>query len=136
MREESSGQKIKLSLLHKKSKWNSDTNQLLRQKKVENPKEFWSFFRRLSRELNKIPIEKSKLYDHFKYLNNAFAAPHVFVNRIDDNDDLKVPILESEERFCMKKIENGKSAGLDDIYPEFIKYVPEELVLMITTFFT
>ena len=35
----------------------------------------------------------------------------------------------------MKKIKNGKSAGLDGIYPEFIKYVPDELVLMITTFF-
>ena len=53
----------------------------------------------------------------------------------DDNDDLNVPITESEVRFCMKKIKNGKSAGLDDIYPEFIKYFPDELVLMITTFF-
>ena len=125
----------KLFLLQKKSKWDSDTNQLLRQKKLDNPKEYWSFFKRLSRELNNIPIGKSKLYDHFKYLNNALEAPQVFVNMNDDNDDLNVPITESEVRFCMKKIKNGKSAGLDDIYPEFIKYVPDELVLMITTFF-
>ena len=58
----------KLFLLQKKSKWDFDTNQLLRQKKLDNPKEYWSFFKRLSRELNNIPIEKSKLYDHFKYL--------------------------------------------------------------------
>ena len=46
-----------------------------------------------------------------------------------------LPITESEVRSCTKKIKNGKSAGLDDIYPEFIKYVPDELILMMTTFF-
>ena len=86
-------------------------------RKNDKPKENWSFFKRLSKELNNIPIEKSKLYDHFKYLNNALEAPQVFVNINDDNDDLNVPITESEVRFCMKKIKNGKSAGLDDIYP-------------------
>ena len=122
-------------LLQKKSKWDSDTNQLLRQKKLDNPKEYWSFFSRLSRELNNIPIEEFELYDHLKYLINALEAPQDFVNMNDDNDDLNVPITESEVRFCMEKIKNGKSAGLYDIYLEFIKYVPDEIVLMVTTFF-
>ena len=125
----------KLFLLQKKSKRDSDTNQPLRQKNFDNLKEYWSFFKRLSRELNNIPVNKSKLYDHFKCLNNALEAPQNLVNLNDDDDDLNVPITESEVRSCMKKVKNGKSAGLDDIYPEFIKYVPEELVLMITTFF-
>ena len=68
-------------------------------------------------------------------MNNALEAPQVSVDINDDNDDLKLPIAESEVRSCMKKIKNGKLAGLDDIYPEFMKYVPDELVLMITTFF-
>ena len=125
----------KLFLLQKKSEWDSDTNQLLCQKILYNPKEYWYFFKRLSRELNNNPIEKSKLYDHYKYLNKAREAPQVFVNINDDNVDLNVPITESEVCSCMKKIKNGKSAGLDDIYPEFNKYVPDELVLMVTTFF-
>ena len=74
-------------------------------------------------------------YDHFKYLNNALEAPQVSVNKNDDNDDLNVPITESEVRLCMKKIKNGKSAGLYKIYPEIIKYVPHEHIFMITTFF-
>ena len=68
----------KLVLLQKKSKkskWGFDTVKLQRQKKLDNSKEYWSFFKRLSRELNSIPIQKSKLYDHFKYLNNALEAP-------------------------------------------------------------
>ena len=97
----------KLFLLQKKSKWDSDTNQLLRQKKLDNSKEYWSFFKRLSRKLNNIPIEKTKLYDHFKYLNNALEAPKVFVNINDDNDDLNVPITESEVRSCTKKYKMG-----------------------------
>ena len=57
------------------------------------------------------------------------------MNMSDDNDDLNVTITESEVRLCMKKIKNGKSAGIDEIYPEFVKYVPDELILKITTFF-
>ena len=55
------------------------------------------FFKRLSREPNNIPIEKSKLYDHFKYLNNALEASQISVNMNDDNDDLNVSITHYRE---------------------------------------
>ena len=45
----------------RKNKCESDTNQLLHLKKLDNPKEYWSSFKRLSRELDNIPIAKSKL---------------------------------------------------------------------------
>ena len=35
----------------------------------------------------------------------------------------------------MKKMNNGKSAGLDNIYPEFIKFIPDSLIEVITKFF-
>ena len=34
-----------------------------------------------------------------------------------------------------EKIKNGKSAGLDNSYPEFIQYIPDELILIVATFF-
>ena len=34
----------------------------------------------------------------------------------------------------MKKIENGKSAGIDDVCPDFIKYVPDEFILRYQNF--
>ena len=68
---------ISAFLLQKKTKWESDTNQLLRQKEPDNPKKCWSFFKRLSGELDNIPIEKSNLYNHFKYLNKALEAAQV-----------------------------------------------------------
>ena len=51
-----------------------------------------------------------------------------------DTDVLKVPITECELRLCMRKINNRKSVGLNNIYPEFIKFVSDELILMITIF--
>ena len=53
----------------------------------------------------------------------------------DNNDDLNVIITKSEVCLCMKKVKNGKIAGLNDIYPDFIKYVADKFILMITTFF-
>ena len=68
------------------------------------------------------------------YMNNALEAPQVYVTMNDDNDDLNVPITESEIHTCVKKNKNGKSSGCDEIYPEIIKYAHDELILMITTF--
>ena len=42
---------------------------------------------------------------------------------------------EQDSRLCMKTNKNGKSTSRDDVYPEFIKFAPDELILMITTFF-
>ena len=122
-------------MLQRKSKWESDSNEFLRQKKLDNPPEYWSFFETLPKKQSNIPSEKSKLYDYFNYLNNAFKTQETSSTKSDDNDDLNVPIREQEIRVFMKKIKNGKSAGLDDVYPEFVKFAPDELILMITTFF-
>ena len=88
-------------MLQKRSKWESDTNELLRQKKSRQPERIF-FFKRVKR--NSIPREKSKLYDQFKYLNNAVEAPQIYVKTIDDNDDLNVPITEGEVRLRTNKI--------------------------------
>ena len=39
-----------------------------------------------------------------------------------------------DETYCYLK-NNGKSAGQYDIFPEFLKYAREKLVVVITTFF-
>ena len=87
---------------------------------------------RHSRKQSKNPFEKSKLYDHFEHLNNISENQQ---NSLTTNDNLNVTTTEQEGPLCMKKNKNGKSAGLDDVYPEFIRFVPDELLLMITTFF-
>ena len=124
----------KMFLLRKKSILESKTNELLRQKKNINPKEYWSFFNTLVRK-EKIPIEKSELFEYFKNLNDASKCSNIYVNINDNNEELNVPSTEDEIRLCINKIKCGKSAGLDDVYPEFIKCASDELILIITTFF-
>ena len=113
-------------LLRKKSIWESKTNELLRQKKNINPKEQWSFFNTLVRKENKIPIEKSELFEHFKNLNDASKCSNIYVNINDNNEEINVPFTEDEIRLCINWIKCGKSAGLDDLYPEFIKCASDE----------
>ena len=42
---------------------------------------------------------------------------------------------ENEVNECMKKNRHGKSAGLNNIYPESIKYIPDSLIKVINKFF-
>ena len=107
----------------------------MRQKKNINPKEYWSFFNKLVRKENKIPIKRSELFEHFKNLNDASKCSNIYVNINDNNEELNVSITEDEIRLCINKIECGKSAGLDDVYPDFIKCASDELILIKTTFF-
>ena len=36
---------------------------------------------------------------------------------------------------CLKKMRNGKSAGHDDVLPEFLKYAHEKVITLLTRFF-
>ena len=122
-------------LLREKSIWESKTNELFRQKKNINPKEYWSFFNTLVRKENKIPIEKSELFEHFKNLNDASKCSNIYVNVNGNNEELNVLFTEDEIRLCIKKIKCRKSACFDDVYSEFIKCASDVLILIITTFF-
>ena len=98
-----------------------DTNSILRRKKSENPNRSWGFFKQLDSKDERIPIEKPKLYNHFKILNSTNVCSETCYLDINVNDELNNAFTESEVNECMKKIKHGKSAGLNDIYPESIK---------------
>ena len=123
--------------MRKKSTWEFKTNELLGQKKNNNPKEYGSFFKTFVRKENHIPVEKSDLFEHFKNLNDASKCSNIYDNNDneDNNEELDVPFTEHGKRSCINKIKCGKSAGLDDVYPEFINCASDELILIITTFF-
>ena len=125
----------KYFLRQKRRNWIVDTNSNLRRKKSENPKSYWSFFKKLDSKDKRIPIELTKMYNHFKNLNSTNVCSQTFHSDINVNDELNKAFTENEVTKCIKKIKNGKSAGLDNIYPEFIKYIPDSLINVITKFF-
>ena len=51
------------------------------------------------------------------------------------NHDLSKAFTENEVNKCLKKMNNGKSAGLDKIYPEFIESILDSLIKVMTKFF-
>ena len=75
------------------------------------------------------------MYNHFKNLNSTNVCSQTWNLDINLNDKLNKALTENEVIKCMKKIKNGKSSGLDNIYPEFIKYLPDSLINVITKFF-
>ena len=75
------------------------------------------------------------MYNHFKSLNSTNVCSQICHLDNNVNDELNKAFTENEVIKCMKKMKNGKSAGLDNIYPEFIKYIPDSLIKVITKFF-
>ena len=125
----------KILLRQKKKIWMTGTNLNLRRKRSENPKSYWAFFKKLDRKDERIPIEIMKMYNHFKSLNSTNVCSQIRHSDNYVNDELNKAFTENEVIKCMKKMKNGKSAGLDNVYPEFIKYISDSLIKVITKFF-
>ena len=64
-------------LIRKRKFWMVDTNSNLRRKQSENPKSFWSFFRKLDRKDERISIEITKMYNHFKSLSSTNVCSQI-----------------------------------------------------------
>ena len=84
-----------------------------------------------------IPIDKTTVFQHFKNLSSASNSniDESHYNVAEVNVTINKSFSVDEICCCLKKIKNGKSAGHDDIFPEFLKYAPEKLVVLITKFF-
>ena len=93
-------------LLGQKRKiWLAGTNLNLRRKKSENPKSYWAFFKKLDRKDERIPIEITKMYNHFKSLNSTNVCSQI--RHLDNivNDELNKAFTENEVIKCVKKNE-------------------------------
>ena len=125
--------------LHKKrSAMSAKTNGFLRNMKSGDPKGYWSLLKTFTKSDVNIPIDKTTVFQHFKNLSSA-SNSNIVENHYDDVAEVNVTIIETfsvdEYCCCLKTIKNGKSAGHDDIFPEFLKYAPEKLVVAMTKIF-
>ena len=119
------------------SAMSAKTNGFLRNMKSNDPKGYWSLVKSFTKSDVNIPIDKTTVFQHFKNLSSASNS-----NIVESHYNVAEVIVNINKSFsvdeiccCLKKIKNGKSAGHDDIFPEFLKYAPEKLVVVITKFF-
>ena len=114
-------------------------NTELQTKKIKDPKEYWNLLESFDQYHVKIPIAKSVLFDHFKTLNGA-TSPHHNSHEYPSCETIVNPNINEnfsvdEVTTCLKKMRNGKSAGHDDVFPEFLKYAHEKVITLLTRFF-
>ena len=102
-----------------------DIKSNFRRKTSENTKSYWFFSKKLDSKDERMPIEITKMYNHFENLNSTNVCSETCYLDLNVIDELNKAFTENEVTKSMKKIKNGRSAGLDNIYPEFIKYIPD-----------
>ncbi len=102
-----------------------DFNVKLRNMKSENPKVYWQMLKDHRIE-EKIPIESTEFYEHFKKLNSATIDVQEEADVLqrgshETNDVLNRTFTTDEIRKCINKLKNNKAYGLDLILNEYIK---------------
>ncbi|MCW4343991.1 MAG: reverse transcriptase family protein [Candidatus Thiodiazotropha endolucinida] len=111
--------------------------QKLRSIKTSNPREFWKLLNSFEHD-NTCKAPLHGLYDYFKSVNdyqeNARCEP-LYVNPDSNNEELNRPISECEVRAAIKQLNNNKSAGLDNIKNEHIKYTACHTIPIYTKLF-
>ena len=76
--------------------------------------------------------------EHFKNLNSVSTPSHNDCNipyEVIDKSNLNKMISLDEVKCSSKKIRNGKSAGHEDVFPEFPKIANQAIVNLLTLFF-
>ena len=107
----------------------------LRTTSKSNGKEFWKILNRfLKKKEDKNDISLESLYEHFKNLNvdNSPSDDDIDINLSNLTPEMEVllnsHITEDEIRSVVQKLKNGKSAGLDDVLNEYIKYTLDDMI--------
>ena len=77
-------------------------------------------------------------FEHFKKLNSHESTNETDIGSQSEsttpNEGLNEPFCFEEIKKCINKLKCGKSAGLDNIFPEFLKYAPDPLLYTLVEF--
>ena len=120
--------------------YHSDLQQKLRELKSSNPKDFWDIINKAEGTKSKIGnISLGSFENHFKNLNDDDTEPTDELSQGDNStaNDLPFnqPISEAEIHRTIKRLQNGKAGGTDNIINEFLKNSPKEMIRLICSYF-
>ena len=98
----------------------------LQTKKTNDPKENLNLLKNCNQVHGKISISKSVLFETLNRARSPHHGNHEYLSceTIGNPNNNKNSSVE-EVTACLMKLRNGKSAGLDDVFPEFLKFAHE-----------
>ena len=125
-------------ILLKKKTFLKNFNKKLLRLRSKNSKEYWSVIGSLKCKSSLPKLDVKSLSEHFQHLHllpSSFCIDDVESTEGDINVELNKNFSCEEVRESLQILKCGKSAGQDNIYPEFLKYVPGNLVEVLNSFF-
>ena len=125
-------------LRSKKTAHDQKLNSNLQNAKVEDPKKYWALLKSMTRSENTLGASAEAFFEHFKKLNSHESTNETDIGSQSEsttpNEGLNEPFCFEEIKKCINKLKCGKSAGLDNIFPEFLKYAPDPLLYTLVEF--
>lgn len=125
-----------------KRKYEQEIIARLEEMQSKKPDEFWKLLQTLredNRNKKLVSPSTKEFLDHYKLLLQDKHTPNSTANK---NDDIPIELEGLNQEISIKEIEggltslkNGKSPGLDNLYPEMIKCVKDNLLLDIQKLF-
>ena len=107
-------------------KYHGKHKKTLRNMASKRPKDYWRYIKSINRYKTDKTPSITEFYNHYKHLNSLHDidngdSPSITLPDIDTSS-LNNPILESEIRKCILKVQNGKAVSeLDHISNEYLK---------------
>ena len=124
----------------KQKNFQKELEQKLRNLKSSNPREYWKIINKSNSSKDKnCNINIGPLFEHFKNLSfkeniNSFD-PRTAAADGTINEDLNSEFTFSEILLCIKKLQNNKASGIDQIINEYLKNCPDNVVVLIVKLF-
>ena len=105
------------------AKYKNNQQKRLRNLQSKSPKLYWKFINSLKHKTSSNSPSLEEFYEHFKLINSAIEETDDNLPSVDNqnNDILNECITSDEICKCIRKLNNGKASGIDNVLNEYIK---------------
>ena len=135
---ESALKQYKVLLQEKRVSYFNKFNKDLFRLRTKSPKEFWALLKFSMGRKTNVKFELKPMFEHFQKLNilpSLYSEDEIQEIDVPENPVISCDFCFEEVQHAINKLSNGKAAGLDNVFPEFIKSAPRCMIELFTDFF-
>ena len=85
---------------------------------------------------NTLGASAEAFFEQFKKFYNYESTNETEIGSTTANETLHEPFYFEEIKMCIIKLKCGKSAGLHNIFPKFLKYAPDPILCTLVEIFS